>query len=208
MIPLLPQLIALLLLLVLLLLLGPRRIAKLLRRIRKIGFAGFEIELDNDLDVLSEERRIPKGERQTARTRRAIENAADLLSCAQLLWVDDRPEGNLREMLFLRRLCVQIDLARSNKEAESAMRRKVYDVVVSDIHREGRGDEGIDLAPIAAAAAVPPELVYYVMQSRPTPPGAVGLTARPDELFLLIIEGLRRRRETPIRTVKGHAERG
>jgi hypothetical protein len=206
-IPVAPQLLGLLLLAALLLALGRGRILKALRRIKKIGFAGFEFELESDLDYLAKSRDAPLTGRQAFRTIAAIERAGDLLSCARLLWVDDNPKGNVREIRFLRRLCVQIDLADSNDEAERMLHPQVYDVVVSDMARGSDYDAGEKLTDIVRKLPVPPELVYYVIKPRLTPKGAVGLTTRPDELFLLIVEALRRRRDTPLQHFKVEDER-
>jgi hypothetical protein len=193
-IPISPQLLGLLLLAAFLVILGRKRIMSMLRRIRKVGFAGFEVELASDLDSLAESKKSPMTNRQASRTARLLEDNREMLSCARLLWVDDLPRNNLREMKILRRLCVQIDLARSTAEAEQCLHRAVYDIVISDMYREGDPKSGEAMVFAIAESPIPPPLIYYVGEEREPPTGTFGLTTRPDELFQLIVHAMRSRK--------------
>jgi len=199
-IPILPQLLGLLLLAAFLTLVGSKRLIKILRRIRKIGFGGFELELAEELDDLAASKdgsaAKDKKERhsQAARTARLLEDNRELLSCVRLLWVDDHPRNNLREMKILRRLCVQIDLAGTTELAEDALQRAVYDLVISDMSRGDDRRAGEQIALAIADSALQPQLIYYVGEERERPIGAFGLTSRTDELFRLIVEALKQRK--------------
>jgi hypothetical protein len=193
-IPILPQLIALLLLVGLLVMIGPRRIAAMARRIKKIGFAGLEIELEEIVRDAAEHRGGGVSPAQADRAAHRLAQAATLLSCTRLLWVDDAPEGNVLEIKALRRLCVAIDLAQSNEDARRALSSGIYDLVISDIERESEGSAGMAMVNEVQRAPFPPILIYYVGRERPLPEGAFGLTTRPDELFHLIVDALSRRK--------------
>jgi hypothetical protein len=194
-IPLLPQLIALLVLLALLLMIGPKRILAAIGRIKKIAFGGLEIELTQAVEAVAEARQIGLAPAEAAALGRRLAEAAPLLSCSRILWVDDDAKGNAREIKVLRRLCVAIDLAGSTEEAGVAITRGVYDLVISDIGRDAAGDSGLDSQRLLDAAPFLPILIYYVRRLvRPAPPDAFGITNRPDELFHLIVDALSRRR--------------
>jgi hypothetical protein len=196
-IPLLPQLLGLVLLAAILLLLGRKRILTALRRIKKVGFAGVEIELAEELDAAAANKKTSLTSRQASRTVRLLEENAAILSCARLLWVDDNLENNLREMKILRRLCVQIDIAQSTEDARQALRRGIYDIVISDMGRGADPRAGDQMGGALREAPLPGTLIYYVGEEQSPPLGAFGLTTRPDELFQLIVEALKRRRPHP-----------
>lgn len=191
-IPILPQLLGLLLLAILLLMIGPRRIAAALGRIKKIGFAGIEVELAEIVRTAAEHRKVDISSREADLAARRLAEAAPLLSCSRLLWVDDMPGGNVREIKVLRRLCVSIDLARSSHEAEDALKTGVYDIVISDMSRTTETEAGKATAAVVDRSPFKPPLIYYVGEKRPLPEGAFGLTTRPDELFHLIVDALSR----------------
>jgi hypothetical protein len=187
-IPILPQLLGLLLVTAFLFFFGRRRIGSMLRRIRKIGFAGFEVELAGDLDNLAASKDRPMTGRQASRTARLLEDNMELLSCARLLWLDDEPPNNSQEIKILRRLCVQIDLARSAAEVSESLERAVYDIIISGMHSKGELESALSKSPL------PPALIFYVREEGKTPSDAFGLASRPDQFFRLIVQAMRCRK--------------
>ena len=81
-----------------------------------------------------------------------------------LLWVDDSPANNRAEIQALRALGLTVDVATTNKEAQSYVSRASYDLVLSDI---GRGKPeaataGLELPGVLREAHVDAPLAFYV----------------------------------------------
>jgi hypothetical protein len=192
-IPVLPQLFVLVLLAALLVMIGPRRLASSFRRIKKVGFAGLEIELADFVEAAASDKHVEVSSEEAGRAARTLANAAQLLSCSRILWVDDLPLNNEAEMKVLRRLCVAIDLAGSTAEARRALESGVYDIVISDMGRGPDKQAGRAMMGEVGKAPLRPALIYYVGEESQVPEGAVG-TNRPDKLFRLIADAVKRRR--------------
>jgi hypothetical protein len=175
-------------------LIGLKRIKAALSRARKIGIAGLEIELKDEIQAAATAKALPVGGPDAGRVARRLAGATDLLSGARLLWVDDHPSNNEREIGTLRGLNVLVDLAESTADAELRLRAAAYDLILSDMARGPEKKAGEQLLPLAARAASKPFLIYYVGSEAAVPAGAFGLTTRPDELFHLIVDALSRKR--------------
>ncbi len=113
-----------------------------------------------------------------------------------VLWVDDAPENNLREVDALGQLGVKVDTVRSNAEAESAVRQKDYGLIISDIgRRRPEPDNAGLLLPQKLADILPevPPVVYYTGHAK-SPQTADGypVTDVPSALFEAIQSALSR----------------
>lgn len=193
-IPIVPNLLWLLGAVILVLVIGVGRIKAALGRATKIGVAGLEIELKSEVEAAGQAKSMSIGGPEAARAARRLAAASDLLSGSRLLWVDDLLNNNSREIETLRAMNVAIDLAESTEEARGRLRAGAYDLVLSDMTRGSENQAGLELVPLAASAVSKPFLIYYVGTQVPVPPGAFGLTTRPDDLFHLIVDALSRRR--------------
>ena len=98
--------------------------------------------------------------------------------------------GNAAEIGILTRLGAAIDLARSDAEASARLHGAVYDVVLSNITRDGNEQAGADFIEDIRDVPVAPPVIFYVGRARPKPPLAFGITRRPDELFRVIERAL------------------
>lgn len=174
---------------------GPKKIVSVLLGARKLSFAGVEIELKGDLAEAAQSKNIDVPIQAQDQVTRRIQRLYSLFAGARVLWVDDNPSGNLSEIRLLRRLGVIIDLASDDSEARVQLARSVYDIVLSDMARGSVPDAGEKLMPDIGRSMLAPILIFYVGHDRPAPKGAFGLTARPDELFNLIMDALERRRD-------------
>jgi hypothetical protein len=136
---------------------------------------------------------------------------ASVLRGAEILWVDDSPQYNVYERRFFHSLGIGADTASSAKEALNLLRSIKYDLVITDMRRDSEpttdGKEaGAQLAATIHAlamgkeAGVPadnydlPCLVYSAEfdPSRGTPPFVFGMTNRPDELAMFVMDILER----------------
>jgi hypothetical protein len=94
-------------------------------------------------------------------------------------------------------LGVFVDLARSTGEAISKLTSTGYDMVISDMERDGVHDEGMKFLSRARSLGLHRPTVFYlsrVDESRGLPPHAFGITARPDHLLHYVTDVLERER--------------
>jgi CheY-like chemotaxis protein len=138
---------------------------------------------------------IPAGER--SRLQRRVARDAELLRDSRLLWIDDEPSSTRTERSALTALGVVIDTAASDNDARRRMTAERYDVVISDIARGDHNDAGLTFVPTIREHDNDVPVIFYIRNVAPdlgTPPGAFGLTNRPDELVDLLLDALQRRR--------------
>lgn len=181
---------------------------------RLTGFEGFGLKLDFneareaiDAAVAVAEKhpnwqvKVPEADRECAARRAA--RMQSVLQGAHILWVDDVPANNINEQRMFRQLGMSVTFAISTDEALTMLARNPagFDVVLSDMARmeDGRPNPraGIDCLKRYLAARDTLPVIFYIGVPDPTkgtPPGAFGLTHRPDELLHLVIDALERQR--------------
>ena len=128
--------------------------------------------------------------------RRALLVAAALRN-ARILWIDDTPKNNEWERLTLRQLGAHVTAVTSTETAVECLHAEAFDLILSDVSRQGISREGIDALPRLTVAAAGTAVVFYVGRvdhAAGVPPGAFGITNRPDELLHLVMDALERRR--------------
>jgi CheY-like chemotaxis protein len=117
-------------------------------------------------------------------------------SARQLLWVDDHHPKNSFERGALEALGFQITLATSTEEAVSAAREKRFDVVISDMNRPAEPRAGLTLlARLRSEGIETPYIIYSApagseQQAEVWKLGALGLTSKPDDLLILVLENV------------------
>lgn len=119
-----------------------------------------------------------------------------LLIGARILWVDDQPGNNLYERTVLSSLGVSIDLALSTDEALYMIGHLRYDLILSDMKREGSHTAGLELLEQLSRPEFAPPIIFYMGQvdrRLSAPIGAFGMTDRPDELLHYAFDVLERR---------------
>jgi CheY-like chemotaxis protein len=122
---------------------------------------------------------------------RRLQRVAPLLQGTRILWVDDHPENNTYESGLLRSLNVPVDTAISTTQALSMLQRTKYDVVISDIERNGVPDEGVKFLKQMREKGLQQPTVFYtghIDWSRGTPPYAFGITNRVDHLLHYLMD--------------------
>ena len=62
-----------------------------------------------------------------------------------MLWVDDRPEGNAPLVELFRAAGMHVDIALTTEDATPLFRRRLYDVIISDLDRDGDSRAGIKM---------------------------------------------------------------
>lgn len=89
------------------------------------------------------------------------ETQAAELAGKRVLWVDDKPEGNVNEQRALRRFRIEVGLARTTSSALQRLSDETYDLVITDLNREGNNNEGfVMIEKMRANGATLPVIVY------------------------------------------------
>jgi CheY-like chemotaxis protein len=179
---------------IVLLLANADAIARLLRNASRVKALGIEIEasavsLNKAIELHLLDDAVSYRDRMAV-LRRLSANAA-LLRGARALWVDDQPANNLNERTLLESLDVRVDLVTDSGAAEQSLRNHRYLLMVTDIRREARDDEGIRFVQgLAAKGLLLPAIGYtgtdQSAQARPA--HFFGMTHRPDHLMQLVCD--------------------
>jgi CheY-like chemotaxis protein len=172
--------------------LGPSRLANAFLSARKISFAGLEIDLKGDISQAVQAKGGDASNQLEGQVARRALRSLDLMQGARLLWIDENPANNETETKLFKRFGLAIDRATDDTEAERSLVGAAYDVVISNMNRNGNPEAGIAFLPKVLASVPSPPLIFYVGKTRPLPDGAFGLTTRPDELLNLVIDALER----------------
>jgi hypothetical protein len=176
------------LLVLLVLLLFRREIRSKLSDITSVKTSVFEATFAETLKDAQPNVRMPTADRLGAVAR--AERAREWCTGKRILWVDDHP-GNNRVLgdMFERLLGVDITYSPSTDEAmRSLLADTGFTMVISDMARDDDPEAGAHLIRLMKAEHVHRPTVIYCGVERPVPPGAFGLTNRPDELLHLVID--------------------
>jgi CheY-like chemotaxis protein len=134
----------------------------------------------------------PEGRDQIARRAARIGN---LIAGSLILLVNDVPEEMSHVVELLQQLKLRVDVVMSSDQAISQLSTQAYDVVISDMSRDGVDDEGIRFLTRMRSANLPCRTIFTVGRYQPergTPPYAFGITNRVDELLNLVFDALER----------------
>lgn len=114
----------------------------------------------------------------------------------RVLWVDDKPDNNVREREALAAFNVQFDLALSTEEALQRLAASRYDLIISDMNRPGDPRAGYALLQALRARGDATRFILYTsscseseMQDARTR-GALGCSAQISKLMQLAIAAL------------------
>ena len=85
----------------------------------------------------------------------------------------------------------------TTRSALAKLRGSSFDLIISDIDREGTSDEGTRALRALAEESPMTPVIFYIAtleHERGSPAGAFGITNRPDELIHLTLDALERLR--------------
>jgi CheY-like chemotaxis protein len=122
------------------------------------------------------------------------------LQGSRVLWVDDRPGNNVFERQALEALGIQIDLSASTKDALEKIRRRSYDLIISDMGRPPDERAGYTLLDKLREAGNKTPFVIYASSRAPEhvrearEHGAIGCTNLPQELVEMVTTALSTRK--------------
>jgi CheY-like chemotaxis protein len=143
------------------------------------------------------------GSLNAAQVRRQVQSLIDTRNQRRVLWVDDRPEGNLHEIAALNKLQIEVLIARSTDEAMAriAADTEGFDLVISDWDRYGEFPRaGLKLLRRLRSENKTMPVVYYHGCFEPKKrawrakaarkAGAIGEAIVPAELLGLVVNAL------------------
>jgi len=134
----------------------------------------------------------PEGRDQIAR--RAA-RSGQLMAGARILLVNDIPSEMNHVIYLLQGLNLHVDIVTSSDEALSKLAAGPFEVVISDMARDGVDDEGIRFLARMRTAGLNCRTIFTVGRYQPergTPAYAFGITNRVDELLNLLFDVLER----------------
>jgi NTE family protein len=115
----------------------------------------------------------------------------------RILWVDDRPEGNVKEKELINSVGVGLELhnATSSAEAEKLVADGTFQLMISDIRRGDNPAEGIHMLNRLIEKRISIPIIFYIEDFDPSlgiPQGAFGITNNPAELLHLVMDAMAR----------------
>lgn len=140
-----------------------------------------------------EEAMQQKGETEGLGDARAPLDEISRLTIRNILWVDDRPNSNTNESYMLEGLGVKIAHFRDTDSALEQLERRRYDLVITDMTREGDDDAGFKLIDEMRLRGQKQPVVIYAAYSGYDRPErsrerGVEFTTRPDRLLQAVLK--------------------
>lgn len=173
-------------------------LSALFARMTKFKALGVETEfsakaMEKAIDAQSVQ--VSEDDRKGSLKRLAL--LAPLLRDTRMLWVDDTPARTRNERALLEGYGVRIDTFTASAPAEQALRDNKYLLVITDLKREGRDDEGLQFVARTVANKINIWTIAYVgtdQQGLARPANLFGITNRPDHLMHLVCDVVERER--------------
>jgi CheY-like chemotaxis protein len=148
------------------------------------------------LDEASEA--APDGrERERTQVARRAERIASFIQGARILLVNDVPGEMSHVVSLLQSLELSVMTAISTEDAIVELHGSTFDVVISDMRRNGDDGAGLALLQSIRASRITTPVIFTVGRYQPergVPGGAFGITNRVDELLNLVFDALERTR--------------
>jgi CheY-like chemotaxis protein len=129
-------------------------------------------------------------------TRSAIRRAVE----STILWVDDKPEGNVHEQKALEALGVSFAIATSTDEALDKLARQSVDAIITDMSRPPDSVAGYTLLDALRTRGIRVPVILYtrssISRAEARAKGAYGATTKANELFSLVVSALGKRAQS------------
>ena len=167
---------------------------------RLTGFSAFGVEaklIREELDKAVRTRGVEVPESERSQVLRRAQRSTQILQGAKILWVDDNPENFMYERNVLQALGVGVDLVKTTEGALSTLLQTQYHLVISDMTRQDKPDEGLILLREMRKRGMQRPLIFFTASYDPEkgiPPHSFGITNRSDELLHLVMDALERER--------------
>jgi len=136
-------------------------------------------------------------ERERTQVARRAERIAPFIQGARILLVNDVPREMSHVVSLLESLKLSITIATSTEHALAELHGPAFDVVISDMRRDGDDSAGLSLLHSMRGSPIATPVILTVGRYQPergVPGGAFGITNRVDELLNLVFDVLERTR--------------
>lgn len=111
------------------------------------------------------------------------------------IWIDDSPRNNYYESKILKLIGFEIAIAESSEDAFFLLMKNKYDLILSDVERNGNKYEGYEFHLKLIRQNIDIPLIFYtgfVDRSKGVPPYAFGIAYLPNELLHLVVDVIQR----------------
>jgi len=166
--------------------------AELLPRLGQLKVYGIEATfIRESLDRAVEKQETKIDAEAKSKVERRLHRDIPLLRRMRILWVDDNPRHNAYVVRMLRSIGARVDITTSTEQALSMLSQENYDMVISDIARDGVPDEGLRFLTKMRRQGLYRPIVFYagaIDWERGTPPYAFGITNRVDHLLHYVMD--------------------
>jgi CheY-like chemotaxis protein len=125
-----------------------------------------------------------------------VPRLAHRLEKATVLWVDDKPDNNRYERQAMEALGIQFVLSTTTEDALTKSRERRFDAIISDMGRPSDPQAGYTLLEALRGRGDQTPFIIYTGRTSPEKDaearkkGALGITARPDELLQLVLSAV------------------
>jgi CheY-like chemotaxis protein len=113
---------------------------------------------------------------------------------SRVLWVDDKPAGNINERHALQAVGITFVIAASTDDALRRVDEESFDLIISDMSRPGDSRAGYTLLDKLRAAGDRTPFIIYTNTRKPKDEaqqkGVIGYTNRANQLFELVLSAL------------------
>jgi CheY-like chemotaxis protein len=141
---------------------------------------------------------VPVGrERERTQVARRAERIASFIQGARILLVNDVPQEMSHVVSILESLKLSVTTTTSTEHALAELHGPMFDVVISDMRRNGDDGAGLALLQRMRGSRITTPVIFTVGRYQPergVPGGAFGITNRVDELLNLVFDALERTR--------------
>lgn len=183
------------------------------QEVTKIGVPIFQIEFARQEIAQIERPSAPKTPEEFKPFEERIKRDFPKISGANVLWVDNHPEENIREIQAFAALGVRFDIAHNTADGMKMVNRGTsYDLIITDMDRRDDGGNVYDCFKLGDVKSqgcefihqlysqlhdrMPPTIIYMMGYdpSIGTPSYAFGITDRVDHFVQLVLDALERRK--------------
>jgi PleD family two-component response regulator len=119
---------------------------------------------------------------------------------ACVLWVDDEPTNNRREIQALEKVGIQVSTTKTTDDALAQLKTGKFDLVITDLDRDKKPTEGFTLIRRMRESSVSTLVIVYVwsvnpsLESEAVKAGAMGITNSPTTLFRMAMNAIHQSR--------------
>ncbi len=152
-------------------------------------------KIDKELDKATENSDFTSRIRRKNALYERLSHIKEKGKSIKAIWIDDNPKNNYKESRILKAIGVNIEIAKSSAKALVLLKNNKYDLILSDVNRDGNENEGYEFHLNLIKNKIDIPLIFYtrfVDRSKGVPPYAFGITHLPNKLLHLVADVIQR----------------